>query len=750
MKTKSFIYTLLSIITALLFTSCSNDEDIFIEPVADDNKVHFDIGISLPGAVNGETRAFGGDGNEYFTFKDLYVAVFVDIEGVSYLEEFVRANNTAPTWDGEKWVFGVELTKTDDKRRLHIIANYPDLTMGFGEEGQLVGRLLADGANHDVYWNFYELNKINEETKGTLRNVPLLRNYAKILVKDSRPENKRSNFRIEGYTLYNVPTKGTVAPYNPTSTTKFANFIYKTKETGTGTETLTCQSYDYLLNTEKYEGNEPYDDGTLLSTELPETDEDWKSISEPSYIYERSNRTATNPTCIIIKGKFKNDGNITDDTPYTYYKLDFVYDDATTNSKVYYNLLRNFIFTMNIESVSGPGYDSPEEAIKNPASNNIGGDAIADSYTNISDGTGRLFVSSTYVLFTNNQERELYFKYIPNLTNGNTDNGSVNINAPEGTVLKENATIATSNESSGTHAGWRKVTLKPNDVTTVSRSQKLIFSAGNLQREVELVLRQPYTLTVDVPAEVAKAAKTSLDVKITLPTGLPESIFPLRLFISSQKNTIYPQYGTNLPAEAQNGKYGFIKEVSLNEYKESREVNCEFLTNCASSATAVYVDNEYFNRASDSFTNTEVRVYEINIPTDTNVTIQTETYNYGFMSSNSVKVHPYNIHNVKNHANSNKQNNNGTESVTVSIKGVTGTITIDIDNVTKGTTISIPAGVGLDDVITFTFRDKYCTGINTEWWDLTGFKFDTDNVEYKATCTVEQMLNGTTLNFTHQ
>lgn len=750
MKTKSFIYTLLSIITALLFTSCSNDEDIFIEPVADDNKVHFDIGISLPGAVNGETRAFGGDGNEYFTFEDLYVAVFVDIEGVSYLEEFVRANDTKPKWDGEKWVFGVKLTKTDGKRRLHIIANYPGLTMGFGEEGQLVGRLLADGANHDVYWNFYELDKIDEETQGTLRNVPLLRNYAKIQLNDTR--TSKDNFLLTGYALYNVPTKGTVAPYNPTSTTKFANFIYKTKETGTGTETLTCQSYNYLLNTEKYEGNEPYDDGTLLSTELPETDEDWKSISEPSYIYERSNRTATNPTCIIIKGKFKN-GGVTDDTPYTYYKLDFVYDDATTNSKVYYNLLRNFIFTMNIASVSGPGYDSPEEAIKNPASNNIGGDAIAESYTNISDGTGRLFVSSTYVLFTNNQERELYFKYIPDLTNGNTDNGSVKINAPEGTVLKEDATIATSNESSGTHAGWRKVTLKPNDVTTVSRSQKLIFSAGNLQREVELVLRQPYTLTVDVPAEVARAAKTSLDVKITLPTGLPESIFPLRLFISSQKNTIYPQYGTNLPAEAQNGKYGFIKEVSLNEYKESREVNCEFLTNCANSATTVYVDNEYFAQGYDSFDVEKQTSLTITKETFSDISVKREAVRYNQYTYN---VYPKNIHN-NTKQNNTTQNNNGKETVNVYYNNnQVGTMTItgngknpaDFTVAVTGNSITINDNNGIDVAkLEFRFTDYKCTSRNGN-----KYYFETSTT-YKATCnnaTIEDITdNNLSLDFTY-
>ena len=77
---------------------------------------------------------------------------------------------------------------------------------------------------------------------------------------------------------------------------------------------------------------------------------------------------------------------------------------------------------------------------------------------------------------------------------------------------------------------------------------------------------------------------------------MAESLFPLRLFISSENNTIYPDYGTNMPAEARNGKYGFIREVSWEEYNNSLDKTfvCKFLTNCDNSATTVYVDNEYF------------------------------------------------------------------------------------------------------------------------------------------------------------
>ena len=308
---------------------------------------------------------------------------------------------------------------------------------------------------------------------------------------------------------------------------------------------------------------------------------------------------------MLIKGRYVSSGVPTDDTPPTYYKLDFVYEDSQSQFKVYYNLLRNFIYTMNIKSVTGPGYDSVGEALRQPASNNIGGDAVAEDYTNISNGTGRLFVSSTYVLFTEQKTVYLYYKYIPDIINASTttDNGSVTITPQTGDVLNLTNPLEKSEVSEGQYVGWNRVKLVSNAVQTQSKQQDIIFAAGGLQRKVELVLRSPYKLTVDVPEKVASVAKTPLDVQITLPDGLASSLFPLRLFISSQHNTIYPNYGTNIPAESQNGKYGFIKEISLEEYKATKTYICNFLTNCAENETTVYVDNEYFERGSDSFRN---------------------------------------------------------------------------------------------------------------------------------------------------
>ncbi|MBQ3152619.1 MAG: hypothetical protein IJB77_04075 [Bacteroidaceae bacterium] len=701
MKIKNYIYLLLMLLATLLPTACN--DNIQLPANDDDGKVHWTIGVSLPGAEQNITRGFGDEGTGsggYFEFKDLYVAVFVNIEGVSYLEEFVRADNTVPTWNAENncWDFGVTLNQTDGPRRLHLIANYPGLTMGFGEEGQLVGRLMANGADHDVYWNYRDVEKVAEGFQAQVQMVPLVRNYVKIELEDSIPAEDK--FQLEAYALYNVPTKGTVAPYNPGSISMFANYV--------DVDSGKCQSYENL-SAQGYKGNEPYDDGTLLSKEI-----NWVAPGTPSYIYERSNRNSDTPTCMLIKGKY--DGGNT-----TYYKLDFVHleerDGATV--KVYYNLLRNFIYTMNLNSVKSEGYATVEQAIKQPASNNISGDAIAKDYTNISDGEGRLFVSTTGLLFTDNTPKVVYFKYIPNLQSPNTtNNGAVVVSAPMGDVLSKAAEIAATDETEGIHKGWRKMTLTPNAPGIAGVFQEIAVSAGGLQRHVELLLREPYNLAVAVdPKTVETGAKKSLTVNITLPGGLPESIFPLRLFISSEDNTIYPDYGTNMPAEAQNGKYGFIREVSLLEYQDSTSYACKFLTNCEESATTVYVDNEYFNRGSDKFGNP----WRNSVTLGTSIAVDVERI-YG--------RYPKNIYGTNG--------NNGTQSVTVTLNGVelTDKITIDYNNVTNGITFENSEGLNSNDEVVFTFTDYYWYG---DW--------STTPITYKATATLGEIYDGTTLEF---
>ena len=741
MKIKSLIYTLLSIVTALLFTGCS-DEDIQ-SPNKDEKMVTWTISVTLPEAQSPDTRAFN---RTDFEFEDLHVAVFSEAGGVYFLEQFVKADNTVPEWNSKNncWDFGVTLMQTKTPRRLHLIANYPGLTMGFGEESQLIGRLLTDAGTpqHDVYWNYVDVDSIVKGYETQVQRVPLVRNFAqlKLSIEPKEGVELDKKFQVEGFAIYNVPKRGTVAPYNSKNGT-FANYVVNGVD-NEGNKTTECETYGNLFNS-GYEGNEPYDDGTLLSKTI--TDDDFIGINGSHYIYERSNRNTTSPTSMIIKAKYAPDGNF-NAAEYTYYKLDFVYVDSETNTNVYYNILRNFIYTINIKDVTGEGYATIQEAIEKPASNNVSGDVSLKDYTNVSDGKSRLFVSSTYLVFTNDSPIDLYYQHRPDIENApngfNNSHGTegVTINAPAGDVLLQNATVAANDEPTGSnHAGWRKITLTPKspEAGSVYR-QDITVATRDLQRQITLVLRTPYNLGVEVDEYVLSEQGAPLDVKITIPGGMPSSLFPLRLFISTDNNTIDPQPGTQMPAEAMNGKYGFIKEISYMYYSTAsangdgcnvakKEANGDvsfvtaFRTNCTESATTVRVSNQYFNTGYDSFINTD------------KYTTLTLHKNMGVNIQQTLGRLPQGIYD-------NGSNNGIIYNVNVFLDGVdTGkTITIDKSSVLTEMIFENANGLDLNSVVTFTFEDKYYTG-NNNW--------SAGTVEYTATCTLKDIKKRAILNF---
>ncbi len=755
MKIKSFIYTLLMmVIFSLLPTGCSDDIDTITGSTVDDGKVRLRIGLTLPEAQTAVTRAFN---RTDFEFDDLHVAVFVKQGDVYFLEEFVRAESPEPEWHetpngtcpgSNHWDFGVVLSKTDTPRRLHFIANYPGLTMGLGEEGNLIGRLVTDesidGGQHDVYWNYLDVDSIQDGTQEQLRDIPLVRNFTKVEIKVEPKDgvDLNSKFQLLGYAMHNVPTKGTVAPYNSANGT-FANYVVK------NAGVYSCQSYDNLEQTQGYVGNEPYDNELINLT-------DFIGVGEAFYMYERTHVNVDDPTCMIIKGKYRTDTNISfDNIEATYYKLDFIHRDNNTNTNVYYNMLRNFVYTMNIVDVTGEGYGSPEEAIKNPASNNISGNANIDDFTNISDGAGRLFVSTTYLVFTDENPIDIYYRYIPDINNPTVINnnlkgvsgGEIIVTAKQDAtkVLANDAVVASADETKG-HVGWRKVTLTPNPPPSTNedyvRTQDITIASNHLQRKITLVMRNPYEMSVSVlDRNVPGVVKSPVDLKVTIPGGMPMSLFPLKFYVSSERNSIYAKPGGDMYSESYAGGYGFVKEISWEFYRDANSTGtnangepvgikeadgrisftCNLVTNCTESATDVYVDNEYFNRGSDYFRNPWLN--SLTLGTSIEVDIERIYSRY-----------PYRIYNGGD--------NKGTiNDVKVFLNDVdTGnTITINSDNVTKGITFTNSEGLSKNDEVVFTFTDNYWYG---QW--------STTPITYRAVATLGEIYDDTTLMFVPQ
>lgn len=755
MKTRYILYPLLMLLAILLPTSCSTEEDFMdSSTTTNGDKITFTMGVSVPGASNVQSRAFA-DGDiysndkDYFKSANLHIAVFEISSTGTFLKEFVSADPLEQT-DSDKdndgcTNFRVTLTQSGGvgkSYRLHVIANYPGLELIFDNEVQLMSSLGANGADHDVYWNFVELNEISQTSLAKLLHVPLVRNYAKISL--NLPSNLGS-FAFTGYKLYNVPKRGTVAAYNPNATSKFTQFV----ATNSKGEYIN-KDYATIIG-EKYVGNEPYNDGSLYGETGWITIPEEQTAIPSTYMYERrqtdiSGIPVSNTTFMIIRGTW-GDTNTT-----VYYKLDFTY--TSNGNTVYYNLLRNFHYTMSVSAISGPGYTDLNEAIRQPACNNISASAELKDFTNISNGESQLYVSTTYVMFTNNTPIDIYYKYIPKLTD--KENGLPKINNTNVSITPQekaepvltSATPATEDENDGQYEDWRKVTLTPvGTVPSSARLQKVTISAGGLSRTIELEYRQPIpemSVVVNNNELVPTGLDTEIPVQITLPADIPVSLFPLRLFITSADNTIFPAYGANMPAEVQSFKdennaiireYGFIREVSLSEYQNQATdpIICDFIPNSAVSATTVFVKNQYLATASDAFENEKIT--SITIGTNQKVNVQTESY-YG-----SQGFYPERL------------NNNNTESVTtIKLNGTTLTgksITIDRDNVTVGTTIESATGFNLDDVLTFTFSDKYCTGVELQQngypWTLIPTYGNTTN--YTATCTVADLLSGKTLDF---
>lgn len=744
MKMKKYIYPVLILLAMLLPIGCA-DAEMQLQQSEDNDteKVNLRIRVTLPDAQTAGTRAFN---NQNFQFEDLDVAVFVKQGNMYILQEFVHAEKPTSTWDSdeEHWTFNVKLSKNEGEFRLHFIANYPELTMGLGEESGLIGRLLADAsiAEHDVYWNYVNVINIDENTQLFLQNIPLVRNFAKIEVKLEPKEgvNLNGKFQLLEYAIHNVPQRGTVAPYNSTNGS-FANYVSKDAQGNVHQHT-----YDELTGEQGYTGNEPYNNALTYLT-------DFQSVSTPFYLYERTHVNVDNPTCVIIKGKYASDGEF-DDVDETYYKLDFIYRDTETNTNVYYNLLRNFIYTMNIVDVTGEGYKSAELAINNPASNNISGNANIDDFTNISDGEGRLFVSATYLVFTDEEPIDIYYQYIPDITQSNVKNnklkgngdGEIVVNAKAGNVLVKDAVIASTDESTG-HVGWRKITLTPKSPPTDDPyyvyTQDITIASNNLQRKITLVMRNPYEMNVRVvnPENklVPKKMKSQVDVKVTIPGGMPMALFPLKFYLTSEMNSIYAKPGTDMYSESFEGGYGFVKEISWDFYSNANATGidatgdpvgiketdgkisfiCNFWTNCNESATNVYVYNEHFARGSDSFGNPWKN--EVKMDPSTEVEIR--------------KIYGRNPQIIDNNG-----KNTGTESVRVTLNGsYVGTITIDYNNVTSGITFTNTNGLSPNDVVEFTFTDSYWHG-----------RWSETPITYKAVSTLGEIDAGTTLVFEAQ
>lgn len=573
--------------------------------------------------------------------------------------------------------YTVTLTVSDQPRTIHYVANCALDQVVYGHETSIIGNMFVDRNNFDgetkyetSYWARIEVPYILveeeevtqtdgttktvislvDEIAGKFMHVPLLRNYAEITVTDATD----NTFYFEGFTVYNLLDRGTVAPYN-SNTQKFQSFIY------TDTETQEIKKYSYpQMKSFGYEGH-ALTSATLITDFIRNPDGTVKiyKSNDPFYVYERKVSVMTDeeekwresPPHIIIKGRYNNGQTVAavnngkkelldEKTPVYYYKMDLVYtdkDDLGNEEIKYYNILRNFMYQFNLTKVHDEGYTSLELAVAGAAGNNISGSSSTSKLTNVSDNEGRLWVTYTDTTLVTNNAVSLKYKYVPNYygtegsnyTHNKIHNELVRFENIVGDVITG---IEADGEDidAGRWEGWRNVTVSVKNPDDIIHQQllQLKTNSANLNRQIRYTLRQKLTMEVDCTPKVSKAMMQPVTVDIKLPAGLTDDMFPLILNMETYDRTLSPDVVKNqdenditipvtagtsiIDVDGRKGELSYYYTVTiptLDAYKalpssgNMKVYSTYWLTNMAENASTMYVDNKYFNQGSDSWEN---------------------------------------------------------------------------------------------------------------------------------------------------
>ena len=513
-------------------------------------------------------------------------------------------------------------------RKIFNRLNGPD-NLSYGYEDELMSRLSVSG-NTPAYWGYVDLpdgitakqvwdsatqsyEYVKEDGKYVVEDVvaekfqkvPMVRNFAWLTVGTS---SSVTNFTLDGIVLVNEPKEGTVAPYNR-STHAFMT-DYKT--------------YDYSGIVSAYSGN-------MLSSETFDgtvpADADFVDPSSGVFMYERTAPAGTQAkTTIIACGKYNGDK--------VYYKIDLADADG------YYTVYRNFHYNITITNVAKKGSATIADAIQSGGTADPTTDTDISSLDDISNGVNRLYVQYVDTTVTSAQDMVLRYKFIPDINSSNAvDNNAVTLTVGNkgsyGEAIEGSAcTKATSDETYGGSSDWRQVTFKTTGPGTSEKHQSITVTGTSNSSSVKIVVMvrviPKQTLSVECvngdPDKVSSrrnairdTTAAPLDVRTTVPVGLPESIFPLVFDIEVVQKSLTPRAGAYLPvtsgkSNSGSGKatYMFQRTLTYSEYVSLTPSDSKvtfsslFKSNIAASASEVYVANPYFNTGSASFTNYHV------------------------------------------------------------------------------------------------------------------------------------------------
>lgn len=607
----------------MLACSCTQEiAEVDVNPNSGKVAIDFNIQLNDPSVA---TKAMADKPQ----LKNLMLAVF---DETGYLVEYTWAINEGTvfaTENGTRYPYKAYLTQSKTPRIIHFIGNAPQ-ELKFGTEEAVMASLSSalGSENEDMYWYRKEIPAIEGTSSGGamalaeeddggpilqatpqtiahLNDIPLIRNFAKIVLTSSSDD-----FTLNSYFVVGTPKTGMAAAYNY-STGEFVDYFnYKDSDNAdllaAGIQVVgEPKTYQYLTVTEKYDANVPANSSSVTLAEASQKPVDG-GVSY--FVYEREKPLSADAAAYIIAyGTYKGDGK------QYYYKIDLRDKDG------YFPILRNFQYNVDITTVSRAGYGTIEEAAASAGSGDISTAMETMSLAYISDGTASLKVDYTEMYLISDKEVDLGFTFLSDINDadayGSVEDMWIMVNEAGST----GAAIATVDGSPYTVGQEIKpetnpgvIKIKPTTPTDTPKTQTLTIYARYkkdgiehiLQRTVKYIVQTKREMVVALqPYEVPEEIGSEFDLTIRIPGGLSASIFPLEFLIEAEALTISPAQGEHMPVQTGvsitgSGKsaFYFVKTLSREDYLTDQEntIVCHFKTTKASSASRIFALNDYF------------------------------------------------------------------------------------------------------------------------------------------------------------
>lgn len=578
------------------------------------------VSIAIPDMPRLATRAFGDT-----PAADLKLTVFEFEMGSDptniFLTKIYQAETLAQTnvTNGATVDFRInDLLMTESPRVLHFVVAPQHLDARYASEAVVFSNLSVRD-NSQAYWGRVEFPngygtvdknmkpQLTDEAKQKLTGVNVLRNFAKVSVEVAATAT--ANFQLTGFELVNVPTSGTVAPYNSGR----QEFPQMFDDAGT--------MLGYLAVAGNGSGQQGYSGIMPANCGFRNLEENFSPVADggrpawstrDAYLYEHPFES-TRRTYVILQGNYRP--TTTDAWQTCYYKIDLVRLNEESGMTEYYDILRNYDFHINVTGVSAPGASTASEAISGVSYNNISADVDARDMLQISDGANIVEVSKTNIIFTNTTPVEFLYRYSPvGGFSSETTNAKLHTNGLNaGDVIASVTAPEVYTDADGVVWVKRVITPKPIPEAGTREQSFYVVDADGLGREIRLVAHVPYDYSdIEVypgsengrPTSAAGQGTVSplsgqpFTVYFNLPAGMPEAMFPLTFILeSNRQNMENNPIGTLVVTSGQTGfpttevyevpRIKYRKTVSYAEYLYKTDANNNLITDGAGN----YVEN---------------------------------------------------------------------------------------------------------------------------------------------------------------